>query len=116
MNWLSIANQLEMDLFWTGTGLSIIWRRPGCGDLPPDWDGLALGRHRIVDGLMSYWQWTGIRLARDWLERLWSGSIDDALVQTRAVSLALNRPLLRLEACPYSTLVPRPSAQVASDW
>ena len=53
MNWLSIANQLEMDLFWFGTGLSMNWRRPGCGDLAPDWDGLALDRHRTGDGLTS---------------------------------------------------------------
>ena len=83
--------------------------------MAPDWDGLALDRHRLGDGLILYWQWIGIRLAQDWLEWRWSGSIDDALVQTQAVSLALNRPLLRLVACPYSTLVPWLLAQMSSD-
>ena len=51
---------------------------------------------RIGDGLIS-----------DWIERRWSGLIGFALVQTREVSLALNRPPARPVVYPHSTLVPR---------
>ena len=133
MNGLLIANQLEMDLRWIGTGLPINWRRPCFGDwhfsdLAPDWDRLALDRHRTGDGSTSDrwwieirlaldWHWIDIRLAQDWLEWCWSGSIGVALAQTQAVSLELNRPPLRhFGRSPYSTLVPRLLTEVASDW
>ena len=38
------------------------------------------------------------------------------MVRTRAASLALNRPPLRLEGFPHSTLVPLLHAGLSSDW
>ena len=81
--------------------------------------------HQIGAGLVQDWSVIDIGLASDWdqigmdwypigagFSSDWNGSVKDR----GAASLALNRPPLRLEGFPHSTLVPLLLTHLSSDW
>ena len=107
------------DCLWCGVGFT------GDTGLASDWDGLAQDRQDWIDvRLTLYWRikddaWEGWNLfpflLRSCLPLTLFGMANANRCQS-SYEGHWNRPLLRLVACPYSTLVPWLLAQTSSDW